>query len=447
MKQNGRRILATALALTLALALCVPAMGAPDDGFATRGDVVKWLYDAYGNGAASDRLDAFSDVPADSGAAEAAAWAAGLGIAKGYGDGRFGPDDFVTREQAATMIYRLAQSMDQGFRGMWFFPLDYADAAEVSEWANEAMHWVVMNKIITEREAGLAPKDYIGVNELPVWMRNLEDALTVKLERDGYVLTIPVAIAGQLNTDLPADIHEGTLFTVSEQASIDAAEAKGYDGSSFGWLFAIEKVGEETARAIRCGDMSGVTLFAKDADGNHFVFRTPTDVRFERATTEEMMADSDVWASLNEWAASVKDSFINDNGLIPESFSNTLVDMYLCRAAYMEGANYTLSTTAYGPLEPAEGVDAAACLQRILEEVAFDYVDLAEGPDGEYAVLNFPEDGERFDFFTADGSLVRRVTESGYEEYYRASFEGEEFSLSDVVQEWYAALAAAHGKA
>ena len=447
MKKSSIKILSIALALMLALTLCVPALAddtAPDDGLATRGDLVKWLYSEYGSDKATENLNIFSDIPADSDEAAAAAWAADLGIIKGYGDGRFGPADRVTREQAATMLYRFAQTMGQGFQGMWYFLLDAPDAAEISDWADEAMHWVVANGVITEREAGLAPKDFIGINELPVWMRSLDDALNVKLENGGYTLSIPAGIAAKLNTEMPADVPEGTLFTVAEQASIDAAAAKGYDGSGMGWLFAIQKISEAEAHQLLCGDMSGRQLFAKDAEGNHFLFCTPTDVRFDRETTEQMMEDSAVWAQLNEWAASVKDSFVNDNGLIPESYGNTELDVALYRVAYDESVKYTLSTTAFGPLEPDAAVDAAAFVQRALNGVTFTYADTEAVPDGEYVVLNFPETGERFDFFDADGNLVRRVTEYG-EFCLRASYDDDAARIHDTMEEWYFALASAKG--
>ena len=449
MNKNIRRFLSVALAAVLALALCAPALAddtAPDDGFATRGDLVKWLYSDFGNGAETDGASVFNDVPADSGVAAAAAWAAGLGVARGYGKGRFGPDDFVTREQAATMLYRFAQTEGQGFTGMWMFRLDYPDAAEISVWADEAMHWVVMKGVITERADGtLAPKDYIGVNELPVWMRNLDDALNVKLENGGCTLSIPAAYADRLNTELPADAPADALFTVAEQASIDAAAAKGYDGAGAGWLFAIGRISEDEARQLLCGDMTGREIFAKDGENNYFLFLRPTDVRFERETTEQMIADSDVWAELNEWAVAAKDRFIEDNGLTAVHYGNSLLEIGLNRAAYATGVNYTLSTTAYGPLEPVESVDAAACVAAALDGLCVEYAEPEKSPDGEYIVLNFPDDGERFDFFRADGNLVRRVTENG-ETWFRTAYPDGETRILDAMEDWYDALAAAHGK-
>lgn len=67
----------------------------------------------------------------------AAAWAKGYGIATGYLDGRFGGRDVVFREQMACFLYRYAQykgePLAQGALGM------FSDAADISEWAQEAV--------------------------------------------------------------------------------------------------------------------------------------------------------------------------------------------------------------------------------------------------------------------------------------------------------------------
>jgi hypothetical protein len=65
----------------------------------------------------------------------------------------------VTREQLAAILYRYAQAQGKGFTGDWDFPLDYSDAADVSDWADEAMHWMTMHGIINGMGDGtLAPK-------------------------------------------------------------------------------------------------------------------------------------------------------------------------------------------------------------------------------------------------------------------------------------------------
>ena len=90
----------------------------------------------------------FYDVADDTSYTMAVIWASKNGIVDGYGNGSFGPDDVVTREQMATILYRYVQYKGEGFEGSWMFLLDYPDRAEVSEWAYEAMCWMTMNGII-----------------------------------------------------------------------------------------------------------------------------------------------------------------------------------------------------------------------------------------------------------------------------------------------------------
>lgn len=128
------------LALTLAGSLAVPAAAADAQSAAqsadllTRGELLTMLYGQEGKPAVNYAMD-YSDVDGTRTDAEAIRWAAGTGIAGGYGDGRFGPDDPVNREQTAVILYRYAQSHDQGFTGAWAFRLPYTDAADIGEYA------------------------------------------------------------------------------------------------------------------------------------------------------------------------------------------------------------------------------------------------------------------------------------------------------------------------
>ena len=155
MKQ--RKLIPIMLALLLALNLCVPAFAA-EEALLTRGAFVRALFALSGVTDMEPKQMYFDDVEMQGDLALAVRWAVGEGIVKGYGDGTFGPDDPVTREQMATMLYRYAQLLGQGFQGMWYFPLDYPDAGQVSDWADEAMHWCVMNGILTGTDKGLEPQ-------------------------------------------------------------------------------------------------------------------------------------------------------------------------------------------------------------------------------------------------------------------------------------------------
>jgi hypothetical protein len=105
----------------------------------------------------------FSDVP-DSWYTDAVAWANANKIVEGDGNGSFAPDDSITREQMATILYRymdyLGLDVSLGDDGeMKELGTDgvlarYADAGNTSTWANEPMQWAVISGIITGQGTG-----------------------------------------------------------------------------------------------------------------------------------------------------------------------------------------------------------------------------------------------------------------------------------------------------
>ncbi len=103
---------------------------------------------------------AFPDVPENDWYAEAVRWAAENGITSGYPDGRFGPDDAMTREQMAAVLYRFAQSKGYDTSAGSDSTLSpYADAASVSAYAAPAMQWACSAGILTGTDATtLSPK-------------------------------------------------------------------------------------------------------------------------------------------------------------------------------------------------------------------------------------------------------------------------------------------------
>lgn len=111
---------------------------APDGGM-TRAMLVAVLYRLEGEPDA-DGGAAFTDVAADAWFADAVGWASSEGIVDGYGDGRFGPDDALTREQLAAILYRYAR-----YRGLAAAAdaelTRYADAAQIAGYAVSALRW------------------------------------------------------------------------------------------------------------------------------------------------------------------------------------------------------------------------------------------------------------------------------------------------------------------
>lgn len=269
-----------------------------------------------------------------------------------------------------------------------------------------------------------------------------EEDTAVPYTNDGMNLNIPGEYDGLLKVETPRGDEGGVLFMVSEQASIDAAEASGQETEGAGWLFSIGRIDEKKLHEFLTGEMSGVQPFAKDADGNYYVYYHPTDVRLIRADNQEMEAATEEWAKLNEWAATMPAEFIADNsGLTEEKYGNTELDIQLARIAYTEGEKYTLTSTEAGEMQPGD-VDPKPYVEKLMNGVTYEEADLSEAPDGEYIVLNFPEMDMRFDFFTGDKNCIRQVWADGEnEKFYRAVFEDDSLTSTDVMQDWYHALA------
>ena len=81
----------------------------------------------------------FSDVPGDSWYADGVYWARLEGIVSGYGDNQFGPDDPMTREQLAAILWRYAGSPDAESGAA------FADESAIASWAVSAVDWAQTN--------------------------------------------------------------------------------------------------------------------------------------------------------------------------------------------------------------------------------------------------------------------------------------------------------------
>ena len=127
------------------------------NGTLTRGEAVTALWALEGCPVVNYLMD-FSDVDPTASYGEAVRWAASEGIAGGYGGGLFGPDDPITREQLAVMLYRYArhEGYDTAQGGMAI--REYADYDQIAGYAAEAMTWTVEAGVLTgTSEDTLAP--------------------------------------------------------------------------------------------------------------------------------------------------------------------------------------------------------------------------------------------------------------------------------------------------
>jgi D-alanyl-D-alanine carboxypeptidase (penicillin-binding protein 5/6) len=87
---------------------------------------------------------AFTDVSADRQYAPAISWALESGVMMGYSENEFMPGDPLTREQLATVFYRLAGMSGEDMSAPPRVGLSiYADESDVSDWARNAMAWAI----------------------------------------------------------------------------------------------------------------------------------------------------------------------------------------------------------------------------------------------------------------------------------------------------------------
>lgn len=113
----------------------------------TRGMIVTILY-RLENEPTVTGTTAFTDVAADQYYANAVAWAAQNGIVSGIDATTFAPNNAITREQMAAILYRYAQF--KGYDVSVKADLSvYTDAAQVSTYATDAMAWANGAQLIT----------------------------------------------------------------------------------------------------------------------------------------------------------------------------------------------------------------------------------------------------------------------------------------------------------
>ena len=127
--------------------------------YLTRAMLVTVLWRAEGKPQANFVLP-FDDVAEDAYYAEAVRWAASVSIVNGVAENKFAPDDNITREQIAAIIFRYAKykgaeiSKDQSVK------LDYADVGEISDYAAQAILYCKHKGIIMGKDNNnFAPKD------------------------------------------------------------------------------------------------------------------------------------------------------------------------------------------------------------------------------------------------------------------------------------------------
>lgn len=112
----------------------------PEDSI-SRAQLAQILYNRAGRPASSG-ASAFTDVSAGAWYASAVSWAAEQGIVSGYGGGRFGPNNRMTREQLAAILWRHAGKPEAARKS------GCSDRETISPYAREAVDWITSTGIM-----------------------------------------------------------------------------------------------------------------------------------------------------------------------------------------------------------------------------------------------------------------------------------------------------------
>ena len=111
------------------------------EGSLTRAMVATVLWRREGSPAPA-APSGFSDVPSGEWYTDAVAWAKETGVVKGLTETTFGPDEYITREQLSTMLFRFSSGAPVSVPERADLT-PFADDENVSDWADEPLEWAV----------------------------------------------------------------------------------------------------------------------------------------------------------------------------------------------------------------------------------------------------------------------------------------------------------------
>ncbi len=262
----------------------------------------------------------------------------------------------------------------------------------------------------------------------------------------GLKLVVPNEYANLVFVGQGSPLFGGdNLFSVREIASTEAGE-KQHPGEvrGEGALFGIGRLSESEAHEMMCGYLNNEHIFARDAENNYYVCFQPTDVRFCREDMTNIQDSPDLrqWSALCEWANTVSDSFTEINSLEPFAYGGTDAEMMLSRIAYRDDTFFQLNSLDFGELYPDTPERSAQYARELLEGVRYESCDTSETPDGEYYVIDFPNDGLRLDFFKSADYV--RADYGDYQMLMRITAPTKGYCI-DVLGQWAQALQKAGG--
>lgn len=173
----------------------------------------------------------YADVDASAYYSTPVYWARENDLVTGYSDTRFGPNDPITREQMAAILYRYADYLglntDTGFIPDKYY--DFTDYQTVSRYATNAMSWCVNHGVINGSNGELNPQGTATRAEVAQILMNAESVLTeteptepaTPAEPDEQPLPQPVPDDTSENTDDNQTVTDEIALRPTGKSAID----------------------------------------------------------------------------------------------------------------------------------------------------------------------------------------------------------------------------------
>jgi len=163
------------LSVALAVLISTGAQAASADGGTTamtRGEAVIALYRFHGDHDKGIPGGRFDDVVDGASYADAVNWAASRGIVRGYGGGRFAPDDYITRQDFAAMLEKYIKVNGLNFPMTMQYTM-FADADEIAPYAKNAAQTAVVLGLLACENSGFDPSGIVSTEQAEAALNRL----------------------------------------------------------------------------------------------------------------------------------------------------------------------------------------------------------------------------------------------------------------------------------
>ncbi|MBR6915195.1 MAG: S-layer homology domain-containing protein, partial [Clostridia bacterium] len=152
------------------------------EGSLTRAMVATVLWRREGSPAPA-APSGFSDVPSGEWYTDAVAWAKETGVVKGLTETSFGPDEYITREQLATMLFRFSSTAPVSVPERADLS-PFSDDEKVSDWADEPLEWAVEAGLIKGTDGNrLAPDGFATREQFAAIIERYDNTFILKYNR------------------------------------------------------------------------------------------------------------------------------------------------------------------------------------------------------------------------------------------------------------------------